>query len=83
MIARFAARSDYPSLLPAFGAAYAGSLPLPDHFVDDVSLFQVVRVIFLTSLSLERDDPNESAWWRGYVVGKLDRRGRARSGWVY
>jgi Ser/Thr protein kinase RdoA (MazF antagonist) len=66
-------RSDYPMLLQALGAAYAGSLPLPDDFADDVLLFQVVRAMFLTSLTVGRDDPRESAWWQSYVVGKLRR----------
>jgi Ser/Thr protein kinase RdoA (MazF antagonist) len=66
-------RPDYPMLVGAFGTAYAGGLPLPESFADDVLLFQVVRAIFLTSLTVARDNPGESAWWQGYVVGKLRR----------
>jgi Ser/Thr protein kinase RdoA (MazF antagonist) len=73
-------RSDYPALVQALGAAYAGSVPLPDNFADDVLLFQVVRAIFLTSLTVGRDDPRESAWWQSYVVGKLRRLLSAAAG---
>jgi len=66
-------RPDYPRLVAAFGSAYTGGAALPENFVEDLLLFQVLRIVFLTSLVVTRNDLAESAWWEGYVAGKLRR----------
>jgi Ser/Thr protein kinase RdoA (MazF antagonist) len=66
-------RPDYPVLVDAFCSAYAGNLALPESFADDLLVFQVMRAVFLTSLVITRNSLAESAWWEGYVVGKLRR----------
>jgi Ser/Thr protein kinase RdoA (MazF antagonist) len=64
----------YRTFTDNFIAAYAQHRPLPESLADELLLFQVQRVVFLTSLVVARGgDLAESRWWQGYVVGKLQR----------
>jgi Ser/Thr protein kinase RdoA (MazF antagonist) len=66
-------RHDYPALRDAFANSYEATLPLSENLAEDLLTFQVLRAVFLTSLVVTRNDLGESAWWEGYVVGKLRR----------
>jgi len=66
-------RTDYPAVADAFTRAYAGVLPLPEELENELLVFQALRVVFLTSLVVTRNDVAESTWWQTYVVGRLRR----------
>jgi Ser/Thr protein kinase RdoA (MazF antagonist) len=66
-------RPDYAALEDAFTNSYTATLRLSDNVAEDLLIFQVLRTVFLTSLVVTRNDLAESAWWEGYVVGKLRR----------
>ena len=66
-------RPEYAGLVSGFARGYASVRPLPQSFPERLAQFQALRSVFLTSLVVTRGDLAESAWWKGYVVSKLER----------
>jgi Ser/Thr protein kinase RdoA (MazF antagonist) len=66
-------RLNYPELRDAFVRGYEEERPSARPLLPSILLFQVARLVFLTSLVVGDEDLAADCWWNGFVVQRLRR----------